>query len=394
VAARRDDEWPATLDIATARADGWRPVPFRQFVVKVHSRCNLACDYCYVFEGADHTWRDRPTHMATEVVDTTCERIVEHAARHRLARVAVVLHGGEPTLAPLPTLERFATNLREGLPAGVGLDLRIQTNAVTLTEATIDRLLGHGFRFGVSLDGGAEANDRHRRYANGAGSHARVDAALRRLGDRPGALTGLLCTVDLRNDPAEVFDSLAAYRPPVIDFLLPHGNWDAPPPGRPPDATTPYGDWLVAAFEHWSTRRSDAPRVRFFEEILFLLLGQASQTELVGLSPSGVLVIETDGAIEQVDALKSAYHRAADTGLDVRHHDLDACFEHPGVVARQLGAGALSDTCRACPVHRICGGGYFPHRYRSGSGFRNPSVYCEDLQRVITHIAARVDSLR
>jgi len=112
---------------------------------------------------------------------------------------------------------------------------------------------------GVSLDGGAEANDRHRRYANGAGSHARVDVALRRLGDRPGALTGLLCTVDLRNDPAEVFDSLAAYRPPVIDFLLPHGNWDAPPPGRPPDATTPYGDWLVAAFEHWSTRRSDAP---------------------------------------------------------------------------------------------------------------------------------------
>jgi uncharacterized protein len=111
-----------------------------------------------------------------------------------------------------------------------------------------------------------------------------------------------------------VFDSLAAYRPPVIDFLLPHGNWDARPPAGRADATTPYGDWLVAAFEHWSTRRGDAPRVRFFEEILFLLLGQASQTELVGLSPSGVLVIETDGAIEQVDALKSAYHRAADTG--------------------------------------------------------------------------------
>ena len=45
-------------------------------------------------------------------------------------------------------------------------------------------------------------------------------------------------------------------------------------------------------------------------------------------------------------------------------------------------------------MHKICGGGYFPHRYRSGSGFRNPSVYCADLQRVITHIAARVDTLR
>jgi uncharacterized protein len=110
--------------------------------------------------------------MATEVVDTTCERIVEHAARHRLADVAVVLHGGEPTLAPLPTWSASRPTARAAA-AGVGLDLRIQTNAVTLTEATIDRLLGHGFRFGVSLDGGAEANDRHRRYANGAGSHAR-----------------------------------------------------------------------------------------------------------------------------------------------------------------------------------------------------------------------------
>ena len=63
-------------------------------------------------------------------------------------------------------------------------------------------------------------------------------------------------------------------------------------------------------------------------------------------------------------------------------------------MTRQLGVGALSDTCLGCPVHQICGEGYFPHRYRSGSGFRNPSVYCEDLQRVITHIAARVDTLR
>ena len=30
------------------------------------------------------------------------------------------------------------------------------------------------------------------------------------------------------------------------------------------------------------------------------------------------------------------------------------------------------------------------HRYRAGDGFRNPSVYCADLTRLITHIHRRV----
>jgi uncharacterized protein len=37
-----------------------------------------------------------------------------------------------------------------------------------------------------------------------------------------------------------------------------------------------------------------------------------------------------------------------------------------------------------------CGGGLYPHRYRSGSGFRHPSVYCADLMRLITHVRDRV----
>ena len=37
---------------------GW-PVPLRQFVLKVHSRCDLACDHCYVYQSADQSWRGR-----------------------------------------------------------------------------------------------------------------------------------------------------------------------------------------------------------------------------------------------------------------------------------------------------------------------------------------------
>ena len=98
--------------------------------------------------------------------------------------------------------------------------------------------------------------------------------------------SGLLCTVDLRNDPIRTLNTLAEFEPPRIDFLLPHGTWGDRPPGRDPDEEeTPYADWLIAVFDHgW---RVPGPKVRLFQEIVRLFLGKTSASEVVGLSPSG-----------------------------------------------------------------------------------------------------------
>ena len=69
-----------------------------QYVLKVCGRCDLACDHCYVFEHADQTWRHKPKVMAEETASQAARRISEHAQRHLLARVSVLLHGGEPLL--------------------------------------------------------------------------------------------------------------------------------------------------------------------------------------------------------------------------------------------------------------------------------------------------------
>jgi len=49
--------------------------PFRQFILKVHSRCDLACDHCYVYEHADQTWRHKPKVIADETVDHLVDQI-------------------------------------------------------------------------------------------------------------------------------------------------------------------------------------------------------------------------------------------------------------------------------------------------------------------------------
>ena len=375
-------------------AGGWQPTPFREFVLKIHSRCDLACDYCYMYEMADQGWRHQPGRMSRDVLDGAAARIAEHAAAHRLDAVHVILHGGEPLLAGPETIRYAVRVIRGSVRPGTEARFGVQTNAVRLDAGWLRLFDELGIRVGVSLDGDAASHDRHRLRPSGRGSHAEVSAALRRLASPQfrHLFSGLLCTIDLRNDPLATYQALLAFQPPALDFLLPHGNWTAPPPGRRPGSGAPYASWLIPVFDRWYHAPRPLTRVRLFEEIMHLLLGGASRTEAVGLSPVAMLVIETDGSIEGGDALKSAYPGAPATGLHVTHDPFDRALLLPSVAARQIGARALCGTCQDCPVHQVCGGGHYAHRYAAGTGFANPSVYCEDLLALITHVRQVMDS--
>ncbi len=132
---------------------GWRPTPLREFVLKVHQRCNLACDYCYVYELADQSWRDRPKIISPAVRRAAARRIAEHADQHGLDRVNVILHGGEPLLAGAERLVALTAELRAAMPRACRLSVGMQTNGVKLDAATLDLLATESVRIGVSVDG-------------------------------------------------------------------------------------------------------------------------------------------------------------------------------------------------------------------------------------------------
>lgn len=356
-------------------------VPFRRLVLKVHSRCDLACDHCYVYEHLDQSWRNRPKVMSARTVAWTATWLAEHAKTHQLDEVRVVLHGGEPLLAGPDQLREVARTLRDALSGVCKLDLRIHTNGVLLDEAYCRVFADEGVQFGVSVDGDEHAHDRHRRYR----SYRQVVRALELLRTEPyrHLYAGLLCTIDLANDPVAVSKTLLALDPPQIDFLLPHATGENIP-HRPPGGDTAYAAWLLAIFRRWQANGRPVP-VRLFDSVISTTLGGVSRTD-VGLEPSDLVVVETDGTYEQADSLKTAFDGAPVTGFDLVHHDLDAAARHPGIGARQQGLAGLCDTCQTCPFVTSCGGGLYAHRYQTGSGFANPSVFCADLFTLVTEI--------
>ncbi|MFC3502218.1 FxsB family cyclophane-forming radical SAM/SPASM peptide maturase [Micromonospora krabiensis] len=358
-------------------------------MLKVHSRCDLACDHCYVYEHADQSWRQRPRYMDLRTASAAAERIAEHAAAHRLPAVTVVLHGGEPLLLGVRRLREILHLLRRRIEPTSRLDLRMQSNGVRLSEEYCDLLAEYDVRVGISLDGDRAANDRHRRFPHGGSSHAQVlngIGLLRRPAYRR-QFAGILCTVDTANDPVAVYEALRAEEPPLVDLLLPHATW-AIPPHRPHGEPTPYARWLLAVYDRWTADGRPMP-IRLFDSLLSTGAGGASGNEWVGLDPADLVTIETDGTWEQVDSLKITYPGAPATGLSVFTHAVDEVSALPGIARRQTGLDGLAATCRACPVVRQCGGGLYAHRYRDGTGFDNPSVYCADLKELIVSLNAR-----
>lgn len=352
--------------------------PLRQFVVKIHSRCNLACDYCYVYEMADQRWRSRPVRMSAEVFEQTAFRIGEHVRTHALPSVDVVLHGGEPLLAGISAVRDFVTSVR--VATGDVAQFSLQTNGLLLSAEVLEVLAELGVRVGVSIDGTEADHDRHRVLRSGAGSHAAVARALEALAQSRfrSIYGGLLCTIDLASDPVATYEALIAFTPPVVDFLLPHGNWTSPPPG-----VGAYADWLIAVFDRWYRAPVPETSVRMFSEIVNVLLGGRSAVEGIGSSPTLMVVVETDGAIEGPDQLASTFHGAAVTGL----HVSDASFDD---AAKLLVPDVLPLPCHDCEVRAVCGGGLPAHRYRADAGFGHRTVYCADMFRLIQHVRQRL----
>ncbi len=365
--------------------------PFREWVVKVAQQCNLACDHCYVYELQDTSWRRKPSVIPEASVNRLAEKVAEHARAHALPAVRIVLHGGEPLLAGKQRIEHIVSVLTSELRGVSDCDISLQSNGTLLDSDWLDLFHRYGMSVGISLDGDRTANDRHRRSRNGRSSHTAVLKGLEllRRPENRARYSGLLCTVDLANDPVAVYEELLSHEPPMINFLLPHSTWEHPPPGHD-SLATPYAEWLLAIFERWYTAPVQETRIPRFEDIMERALSGRALSGAVG-AVSDFIVVESDLSVELPDNLKAAYDGAAATGLNLLDHDFDTVARHPAVVAaRGAGPAPLAADCLACPVVRLCGGGLRAHRFHPRNGFDNPSVYCADLRLLTTRIRDRV----
>src|SRR5262245_20800264 len=90
-----------------------QPTPLTTFVVKVASRCNLNCSYCYMYNLQDRTYRGQPAVMDPFITRAFARRVTNHSKRHHTWGAHIILHGGEPLLMGRRRLREWVSMVRE-----------------------------------------------------------------------------------------------------------------------------------------------------------------------------------------------------------------------------------------------------------------------------------------
>jgi uncharacterized protein len=369
-------------------------IPISVYVVKVASRCNLNCGYCYMYNLGDTTYRAMPKVMPLNTSEAMFLRIRDHAVSHSLDEILIILHGGEPLLAGVEYIDEFARLGRKILEPEVRVRYSMQTNGTLLSHEWLEVLGKHSIGFGISLDGPEIVHDLHRVDHKGNGSYRQVEENIRMVLSHPrySALFGSVLTViNHEIDPSDLLNHYVSLGITGADFLLPDMHYETAPASILGGMEV-YGKWLARLYDTWISHNNPSFKIRIFENIIGRILGASTGTDSLGAQQNNILVIETDGGIEPVDVLKACGDGFTKTGLSVLHNKISDIERNSLARIYHQGSSTLCERCKACPVVAICSGGYLPHRYSIKTGFDNPSVYCHDLYYLIRHIQNHVIS--
>lgn len=360
------------------------------FFLRVAARCNLSCDYCYVFRHRDKSWMNYPAQMCLTTVQKFAARLKEYVDKSDLTEINVVFHGGEPLVLGGKRIIEYTDLICATVGEKARVSFSMQTNGTLITQDFLDCCLMRNIGISVSIDGPKAIHDKHRCYASGGGSFSTVLNNIHLLQKYGSIFDGVIGVIDPMFSPEDVLNFFDEMDLLDVDLLLPDSTYQDPPLGRDENSSL-YTDWLCAAFDCWF-KTHQRLHFRTFEYILKGILGLDTDLDAFGLGELDYLTIEADGSYHTSDILKVAYENASAIGGTLDDMSICEALNSPKISEYNelLSWNSLPDKCKICEYGYICGGGSLPHRYSPDTGFQNPTVYCQEMYSLIAHAKASI----
>ncbi len=353
---------------------------FDALVLKVASRCNLNCSYCFMYNLGDTTYKNQPKFMSDTTVDNILKKVKSYIKKFNKEKFTFLFHGGEPLLASEEFYRLFiskANQLQKDLDK-VTFYYEMQTNGVLINDSWLNLFKELNIYPSVSVDGTPKAHDMFRVDHKGKGSYEDVFKGVSLLRNKMGH-ADIACVINTKENPKETYDSFKKMNVSLVNFLIPDYTHDNFPFDKNKNTMS---NWLIELFDIW-INDPERYKIPMFIGFINSLLRITENTE----NESKVLVIETNGEIEAIDSLKACGNGFTKTGLSINNNEFSDIKNSPlGSLYFGSHGSKLCNQCMECPLNEICKGGRLVHRYSKKNGFNNPSVYCKDLITFIAHI--------
>lgn len=363
----------------------------RNVAIKIASRCNINCKYCYIYNRGDYSYKEQPKFMSPEVYQELINKIQLYCFQNELNSFQVYLFGGEPLLAGKEYITTLVNAFRDILEPDIKVTFAMQTNGILLDEEWLNILDELDIGFGISLDGTKEVNDANRVDFKDQGTYDKVISNVELMKARR-QYPSFLSFLNINYDPVKTYQHFKSIGANSVDFLFPDANFYNLPQAltHTEDAydwnNTPYGDWYISLFDQWFYDKNPKPRVRFLHYLLQIILGNDIGYDLAGVQPTQLVMIESNGDIEAVDDLRVCGDGFTKSKMNLFTHSLEDAEQQELIKLHNSSKDKLARQCMVCPAKEICGANYLPTRYGKKNGFNNPSIYCPDLLKIITHV--------
>jgi uncharacterized protein len=356
--------------------------PFAFVLVKLASRCNINCTYCYWFRDAEVY--KKPAVLTPEAETAFCLRLEEHIREFELPAFLLVFHGGEPLLFPKRRFDALMKKLRAiAERTGCYIKCGVTTNAILVDDEWIALFKAHDVDVSISLDGPVEINDKYRVDFKGRGTLAQTLQGLERL--RAADLApGLISVCNPGTDPEKVL-AFVADELGIKEFDI------LPPDATHADNPPPIADYFIKLFDVWFDKyAAKGVRIDTLDAMIRGLAGQLSLSDTIGLGPIDTITLMPDGSLEPLDVLRIAGDGSTASKTHVGSNAIKDVENDPVWREAYEASTTLCETCRRCEYLDACGGGHLAQRWSSERRFDNPSVYCESWKRIFAHIWDRI----
>ncbi|MDP4272671.1 MAG: radical SAM protein [Bacteroidota bacterium] len=357
-------------------------------VLKVTSKCNLNCSYCYVFNKGDKSFKKEPSFLDLRTSEKLLYRLNNHIKKHNLKTFLLIFHGGEPLLVGKKFYSDFI-ELANKIITDIKIDFALQTNGTLLNEEWCDLFKRLKINIGVSMDGTPFANENRVYRKDKTSAYTDILKGIETLKDSYNEVA-ILSVINTKEEPIKVYEHFKKIGITHGSFLFPDLNYDQV---QDPNDIPKVGEWLIKLFDLWYDDTETRPMFRPFNFLCQKILGYTELgNEMFGTNENAVLTVKTNGDIEAVDSLRICGNGFTRTNLNVDRNELDDLFKD-NLFKNYYYAHSddyLSKNCLECEIKELCGGGQLAHRFSNKNNFDNPSVYCNQIYNLIRHIQNRL----
>lgn len=385
---RRRTDCPPARPAAGKEEVGMPPVHI--MLKPASGLCNMRCRYCFY---ADEM-KNRAVSSYGLMSEDTLEAIVRKTEEAAEGTCTFGLQGGEPTLAGLDFFRTLTALQKKYNTKGLVIHNALQTNGFLIDERWAEFFAENGYLVGISLDGTRGLHDLYRRDAEDRGTFDRVMRSISLL-ERYGVEYNILTVVTAQTAKhiGEVYRFFARKNLRYQQYIPCLDPLEAAR-GERRYSLTPelYGRFLTKLFDLWyeDVVHGRFIYIRYFENLLGMMLGRAPESCGVSGVCSRQYVVESDGSVYPCDFYMLDEYRLGSLVTD--------SFEQ--LEQRRAELHFIEDSavwprkCRDCRWAGVCRDGCRRDRVPDTDQTSGLNYFCSAYQSFFSYAMPRLSSMR